>query len=71
MQNRRQVLDSGIQSGPIRFTQDTLERLSRRAARKIPVSGLKADDQVVVNPPDSLVPGEQTKVVDATLPGDS
>ena len=35
------------------------------------VAGLKADDQVVVNPPDSLVSGQQVNVVKATLPGDS
>jgi RND family efflux transporter MFP subunit len=35
------------------------------------VSGLNADDQVVVNPPDSLVSGQNVKVVQATLPGDS
>jgi RND family efflux transporter MFP subunit len=35
------------------------------------VAGLKADDQVVVNPPDSLVNGQAVKIVQATLPGDS
>lgn len=35
------------------------------------VSGLNADDQVVVNPPDSLVSGQEVKIVNATLPGDS
>jgi RND family efflux transporter MFP subunit len=35
------------------------------------VSGLNADDQVVVNPPDSLVSGEQVQVVQAKLPGDA
>jgi RND family efflux transporter MFP subunit len=35
------------------------------------VSGLKADDQVVTNPPDSLVTGQEVKIVQATLPGDS
>jgi RND family efflux transporter MFP subunit len=35
------------------------------------VSGLKADDQVVVNPPDSLVTGQTVRIVQATLPGDS
>jgi RND family efflux transporter MFP subunit len=34
------------------------------------VSGLKADDQVVINPPDSLVSGQQVQIVQATLPGD-
>jgi len=35
------------------------------------VAGLNPDDQVVVNPPDSLVSGQNVKVVQATLPGDS
>jgi RND family efflux transporter MFP subunit len=35
------------------------------------VAGLKADDQMVVNPPDSLVSGQQVNIVKATLPGDS
>ena len=34
------------------------------------VAGLKADDQVVVNPPDSLVSGQQVQMVQASLPGD-
>ena len=35
------------------------------------VAGLKADDQVVLNPPDSLVTGQQVQIVSATLPGDT
>jgi RND family efflux transporter MFP subunit len=35
------------------------------------VAGLKADDQVVMNPPDSLVSGQQVKIVQASLPGDA
>jgi len=34
------------------------------------VSGLKPDDQVIVNPPDSLLHGQQVQIVQATLPGD-
>lgn len=34
------------------------------------VSGLKAGDQVVLNPPDSLVTGQEVEVVQAKLPGD-
>jgi RND family efflux transporter MFP subunit len=34
------------------------------------VAGLKADDQVVINPPDSIVSGQAVEVVQATLPGD-
>jgi RND family efflux transporter MFP subunit len=35
------------------------------------VSGLQPDDQVIINPPDSIVHGQQVKVVNATLPGDT
>jgi RND family efflux transporter MFP subunit len=35
------------------------------------VSGLQPEDQVVINPPDSLVSGQQVQIVDATLPGDT
>ncbi len=35
------------------------------------VAGLKADDQVIVNPPDSIVSGQQVQIVQATLPGDT
>ena len=35
------------------------------------VSGLKANDQVIVNPPDSIVNGQQVQIVQATLPGDT
>ena len=35
------------------------------------VSGLKADDQVIVNPPDSIVSGQEVQIVHATLPGDA
>jgi RND family efflux transporter MFP subunit len=34
------------------------------------VGGLQADDQVVMNPPDSLVTGQTVQIVQATLPGD-
>src|SRR5882757_5147397 len=35
------------------------------------VSGLKVTDQVIINPPDSVVSGQQVQIVKATLPGDS
>jgi RND family efflux transporter MFP subunit len=35
------------------------------------VSGLKANDQVIVNPPDSIVSGQQVQIVQAALPGDT
>jgi RND family efflux transporter MFP subunit len=34
------------------------------------LTGLKPDDQVVLNPPDSLVSGQEVKIVKASLPGD-
>jgi hypothetical protein len=34
------------------------------------VSGLKADDQVIINPPDSIVSGQEVQIVQTTLPGD-
>ncbi len=34
------------------------------------VDGLNADDQVVLNPPDSLIAGQAVRVVNAMLPGD-
>lgn len=35
------------------------------------VAGLKDGDQVVLNPPDSLVSGQQVNIVKASLPGDA
>jgi hypothetical protein len=35
------------------------------------VSGLKTGDQVIINPPDSIVHGQQVEIVQATLPGDA
>src|SRR5260370_30698669 len=35
------------------------------------VAGLKANDQIIVNPPDSIVSGQQVQLVQATLPGDT
>jgi RND family efflux transporter MFP subunit len=35
------------------------------------VAGLKPDDQVIINPPDSIVTGQQVQIVQATLPGDT
>ena len=35
------------------------------------VSGLKPNDQVIVNPPDSIVSGQEVQIVQATLPGDA
>jgi RND family efflux transporter MFP subunit len=35
------------------------------------VSGLNANDQVIINPPDSIVTGQKVQIVQATLPGDT
>jgi RND family efflux transporter MFP subunit len=35
------------------------------------VAGLKADDQIIINPPDSIVSGQAVQIVQATLPGDT
>jgi RND family efflux transporter MFP subunit len=35
------------------------------------VSGLKANDQVIINPPDSIISGQGVQIVQATLPGDA
>ena len=35
------------------------------------VSGLNAEDQVIINPPDSIVSGQQVQIVQAALPGDT
>jgi len=35
------------------------------------VAGLNPDDQIIVNPPDSIVSGQQVQIVQATLPGDT
>jgi RND family efflux transporter MFP subunit len=34
------------------------------------VSGIKRDDQIILNPPDSIVRGQPVQIVQATLPGD-
>jgi hypothetical protein len=35
------------------------------------VAGLNPDDQIIINPPDSIVTGQQVQIVQATLPGDT
>jgi hypothetical protein len=35
------------------------------------VSGVKANDQVIINPPDSIVSGQKVEIVQGTLPGDA
>jgi multidrug efflux pump subunit AcrA (membrane-fusion protein) len=34
------------------------------------VSGLKPGDKIIINPPDSIVTGQQVQIVQAALPGD-
>lgn len=34
------------------------------------VAGLKSNDQVIINPPDSILSGQEVQIVQATLPGD-
>lgn len=34
------------------------------------LAGLNSDDQVILNPPDSIVSGQAVQIVPATLPGD-
>jgi RND family efflux transporter MFP subunit len=35
------------------------------------VAGLKPGDQVIINPPDSIISGQQVQIAQATLPGDT
>jgi RND family efflux transporter MFP subunit len=35
------------------------------------VAGLRTNDQVIINPPDSIVSGQKVQIVQATLPGDT
>jgi RND family efflux transporter MFP subunit len=35
------------------------------------VAGLKSNDQVIINPPDSIVSGQKVQIVQSTLPGDT
>jgi RND family efflux transporter MFP subunit len=35
------------------------------------VAGLKANDQVIINPPDSIISGQEVQIVQAALPGDA
>jgi RND family efflux transporter MFP subunit len=35
------------------------------------VAGLKANDQVIINPPDSIVSGQKVQIVQGSLPGDA
>jgi multidrug efflux pump subunit AcrA (membrane-fusion protein) len=35
------------------------------------VAGLKSNDQVIIDPPDSIVSGQKVQIVQATLPGDT
>ena len=63
----------GLQVGVVKDGKVTLTNIT--AGRDLGahievVAGLKDDDQVIVNPADSVVSGQQVQVVQATLPGD-
>jgi RND family efflux transporter MFP subunit len=64
----------GLRVGVVKDGKATLTALTagRDFGNEIEiVSGLKPDDQVIINPPDSLVSGQQVQIVQATLPGDT
>ena len=52
-------------------TVGNLEIVSAITRTSADQMGLKAGDQVIVNPPDSIVSGQQVQIVQATLPGDT
>jgi hypothetical protein len=35
------------------------------------VAGLKSNDQVIINPPDSIISGQKVQIVEGALPGDA
>src|ERR1700730_9855151 len=63
----------GLQVGIVKNGKATLSPVTpgHDFGNKIEVvSGLKANDQVIINPPDSIVSGQVVQIVQATLPGD-
>jgi RND family efflux transporter MFP subunit len=63
----------GLQVGIVKDGKATLSPVTpgHDFGNKIEVvSGLKANDQVIINPPDSIVSGQVVQIVQATLPGD-
>src|ERR1700726_2863246 len=63
----------GLQVGIVKDGKATLSAVTpgHDFGNKIEVvSGLKANDQVIINPPDSIVSGQVVQIVQATLPGD-
>jgi RND family efflux transporter MFP subunit len=65
---------ANLQVGVVRDGKATVTNITpgRDLGTNIEVlAGLQAGDQVILNPPDSLVSGQQVKIVQATLPGDS
>jgi multidrug efflux pump subunit AcrA (membrane-fusion protein) len=64
----------GLQAGVVRNGQVELADLTpgHDLGSEIEiVGGLRADDQLVMNPPESLVSGQRVNVVKASLPGDA
>ena len=51
-------------------TVGNLEIVSAITRTSADQMGLKAGDQVIVNPPDSIISGQEVQIVQATLPGD-
>jgi multidrug efflux pump subunit AcrA (membrane-fusion protein) len=63
----------GLRVGVVKDGRVTLTALTpgRDLGSQIEVvSGLQPDDQVIINPPDSIVSGQQVQIAQATLPGD-
>jgi RND family efflux transporter MFP subunit len=63
----------GLQVGIVKDGKATLSPVTpgHDFGNKIEVvSGLKANDQVIINPPDSIVSGQEVQIVQAKLPGD-
>jgi RND family efflux transporter MFP subunit len=63
----------GLRAGVVKDGKVTLTAVTpgRDLGSQIEVvSGLQPGDQVIINPPDSLVSGQQVQIVQATLPGD-
>ena len=58
-------IEPGVE-GLIHISEMTWSRRMKHPSRVV-----KAGDQVVMNPPDSLVSGEQVNIVKASLPGDA
>ena len=57
-----------VKEGKVEFTAVTP---GRDSGNQIEITaGVKPDDQVIINPPDSIVSGQRVQIVQAKLPGD-